>query len=157
MRTVRLTHDYPFPARKVWDVAIDYDCLTEVMDGLVTFEGLPSGRVHAGQSLNVMVSLFGKLPAQPYHIEVMSFDDDEMRLQSSGLGAGVKSWKHTLQVTPTETGCQLSDTIEIDVGWATALFALWARYLYAKRHVPRLRILQRRRALLSNDSAECVS
>jgi hypothetical protein len=157
MRTIRLTHTYAAPARDVWQIAIDYDCLSEVMDGLVTFEGLPSGCVQAGQSMTVMVSLFGKLPAQPYHMEVMAFDDDAMQFQSSELGAGVKSWNHSLHVTPTEMGCQLSDTIEIDAGWKTAFFALWARYLYAKRHAPRLRILQRRGALLSDDFAEAKS
>lgn len=154
MRTVKLIHDYAAPARDVWQIAIDYDCLSEVMAGLVTFEGLPSGSVQAGQSMTVMVSLFGKLPAQPYHMEVVAFEDDEMRFQSSERGAGVKSWHHTLHVTPTETGCQLSDTIEIDAGWKTWMFALWARYLYAKRHAPRLRILHRRGALLSDDFVE---
>lgn len=152
MRTVKLIHDYAAPARDVWQIAIDYDCLSEVMAGLVTFEGLPSGRVQAGQSMTVMVSLFGKLPAQPYHMEVIAFDDDEMRFQSSERGAGVKSWTHTLHVTPTEAGCQLSDTIEIEAGWKTGMFALWARYLYSKRHAPRLRILQRRGACPSGNS-----
>lgn len=148
MKTIHLTHDYPAPARAVWEVAIDYDCLSEVMAGLITFDGLPDGHVHAGQKLTVMVSLFGKLPAQPYHMEVTAFDDARMHLVSSEQGSGVKSWKHSLQVTETETGCQLSDTIEIDAGWATAAFALWARYLYRKRHAPRLRILQRRGLIL---------
>lgn len=146
MRTISLTHNYAASAREVWEVAIDYDCLSEVMAGLVTFEGLPSGRVQAGQSMKVMVSLFGKLPAQPYQMKVLAFDDDEMHFQSSELGAGVKSWNHTLRVTPTENGSQLSETVEIDAGWATSLFALWARYLYAKRHAPRVRILERRGA-----------
>ncbi|MEP1766764.1 MAG: SRPBCC family protein [Sulfitobacter sp.] len=144
MRTISLTHDYAAPARDVWEIAIDYECLSEVTAGLVTFEGLPAGRVQAGQSMTVMVSLFGRLPAQPYHMEVLVFDDEKMHFQSSELGAGVKCWNHTLRVIPTENGSQLSDTIEIEAGWATPLFALWARYLYAKRHAPRLRILQRR-------------
>lgn len=134
MKTIHLTHHYPAPARAVWEIAIDFACLAEVMEGLITFEGLPDGRVQPGQKLEVMVSLFGRLPAQPYHMEVIDFDDAEMVLKSSERGAGVKSWQHTLRVTPTDTGCQMTDTIRIDAGWATPLFALWARYLYRKRH-----------------------
>ncbi|WP_299293757.1 SRPBCC family protein [uncultured Tateyamaria sp.] len=144
MRTVLLTHHYDAPARDVWDIAIDYDCLSEVMQGLVTFDGLPTGRVMPGQSLTVMVSLFGLLPAQPYHMDVVAFDDAAMRLTSSERGAGVKSWRHTLVVEATETGCTLTDRIEIDAGWMTWAFARWARFLYRRRHGPRLRILARR-------------
>ena len=144
MRTVNLSHDYPYPARDLWEVAIDYDCLEEVMEGVVSFEGLPGGRVEAGQSMSVMVSLFGKLPAQPYDMEVIAFDDAAMTLTSSERGAGVKSWHHRLQVQTTETGSRLTDRIDIDAGWLTPLFAMWAKFLYKKRHPPRLRILARR-------------
>lgn len=147
MKTIELIHHYDAPARAVWEVAIDYDCLSEVMDGLVTFEGLPTGRVEAGQSITVMVSLFGRLPAQPYQMEVMEFDNDNMVLTSSERGAGVKSWQHTLRVSATQTGSQLCDKIEIDAGWATWIFARWARYIYRKRHAPRVRILARRGAM----------
>lgn len=146
MKTIHLTHSYAAPARAVWDIAIDYDCLAEVVEGLISFDGLPAGKVQAGQKADVMVSLFGKLPAQPYHMEVLEFDDGNMMLKSSEHGAGVKSWCHTLHVTSTEAGCQISDLIEIDAGWATPIFALWGRYLYRKRHGVRLRILERRGA-----------
>lgn len=143
MRTIRLVHDYPYPARKVWDVAIDYDCVAEAMEGLVRFEGLPSGKVQAGQSITAMVSLFDRLPAQPYHMEVVEFDDTTMRLVSSEHGAGVKSWRHSLRVEATKAGCTLFDTIEIDAGWLTLPFSVWAKFLYKRRHKPRLTILAR--------------
>jgi ligand-binding SRPBCC domain-containing protein len=143
MRTVHLTHHYDAPAKEVWDIATDYDCLAEVMSNLIAFEGLPSGKVMTDQKFNVMVSLFGLLPAQPYHMEVLECDDHNMLLKSSERGAGVKCWKHTLRVTPTQTGSQLTDTIEIDAGWLTWGFALWAGFLYKKRHGPRVRILER--------------
>ena len=143
MRTIQLTHDYPFPASDVWNVAIDYDCLAEVMQGLIKFDGLPTGQAGLGQSISVMVSLFGRLPAQPYHMEIVEFNPDRMIMISSEQGAGVKSWHHRLQVTTTPTGSRLTDRIEIDAGWMTWPFTLWAKYLYKKRHAPRLRILDR--------------
>jgi len=143
MRTIQLIHDYPYSARKVWEIAIDYDSLAEVMEGLIRFEGLPSGKVQAGQSVTVMVSLFNRLPAQPYHMEVVEFDDAAMRLVSSERGVGVKSWRHSLRVEATQTGCTLFDTIEIDAGWLTMPFSVWAKFLYKRRHNPRLTILAR--------------
>lgn len=142
MKTVHLTHDYPASPERVWALATDYDALAQVMEGVVTFEGLPGGRVREGQKIDVMVSLFGKLPKQPYHMEVLECDDSRMVLRSSEVGAGVREWRHTLNVTPTAEGSRLSDRIEIDAGWLTWAFALWARYLYRARHKPRLRLLQ---------------
>ena len=153
MRTVTLEHDYPAPAEEVWAIATDLDALKEVMKGLVSFEGLPSGRVHEGQSLTVMVSLFGKLPAQPYFMEILECDDDAMVLRSFERGAGVKSWKHSLTVAPLGTGCRLMEVIEIEAGWLTWVFAAWARFLYRKRHQPRLRLLAER-GLAENDRFE---
>lgn len=149
MRTVHLTHDYDAPARNVWEVAIDYECLAEATQGLVSFEGLPDGQVQAGQSFTVMVSLFGRLPQQPYHMEIVAFDEGRMTLTSSERGSGVKFWRHTLQVEATVTGSRLLDRIEIDAGWLTGLFALWAKFMYSRRHKPRLRILDRKRAALA--------
>lgn len=146
MRRVELIHEYDAPAREVWEIAIDYACLAEVMQGLISFVGLPTGRVKSDQAITVMVSLFGKLPSQPYDMQIVEFDDAKMSFTSSERGAGVKSWRHSLQVKPTATGCQLTDKIEIDAGLLTWPFALWARFLYRKRHNPRLKILDRRRA-----------
>ena len=141
MKTVRLEHDYAASAKEVWALATDLDALREIMDGLVTVEGLPSGRVYQGQKIDVQVSLFGRLPPQPFSMEVLVCDDDAMLLRSVETGAGVKSWRHTLTVEPQLSGSRLSDVIEIDAGWMSWAFALWARFLYRKRHEPRVRML----------------
>ena len=41
-----------------------------MMDGLITFDGLPKGDIYAGQEIDVQVSLFGRSPSQPYHVRV---------------------------------------------------------------------------------------
>ncbi|MEQ9675701.1 MAG: SRPBCC family protein [Roseovarius indicus] len=142
MKTVHLTHDYPVSPERLWALATDYGALARVMEGVVAFEGLPEGRVQEGQKIDVKVSLFGKLPKQPYHMEVVECDDSRMVLRSSEKGAGVKEWRHTMRVTPAPGGSRLTDTIEIEAGLLTGAFALWARYLYGARHKPRLRILE---------------
>ncbi|KAJ04716.1 SRPBCC family protein [Sulfitobacter mediterraneus] len=141
MKTVEIEHDYAVPAERLWALVTDYDALAVVMAGIVSFDGLPEGRTRTGQSFDLMVSLFGKLPPQPYHMEVVLCDDDAMVLRSSEKGAGVKSWEHCLTVTPTAQGSRLTDRIEIDAGWMTPIFARWAKFLYRARHKPRLRIL----------------
>lgn len=142
MKTVHLSHDYPVSPERLWALATDYDALARVMEGVVAFEGLPSGRVREGEKVEVMVSLFGKLPKQPYSMEVLECDDSRMVLRSLEKGAGVKAWRHRLTVVPIEQGSRLTDRIEIEAGLLTGLFALWARYLYGARHKPRLRLLE---------------
>ncbi|MBV7380199.1 SRPBCC family protein [Maritimibacter dapengensis] len=141
MKPVILTHDYPFPPERVWALATDYDALKEVMDGLVTFEGVPEGRTVTGQKMDVTTSLFGRLPPQPYYMEVVECDDDAMVLRSSERGMGVRSWQHTVTVEPTAEGSRLTDRIEIDAGWRTPIFRAWARFMYGRRHAPRMRML----------------
>ncbi|MCY6382321.1 SRPBCC family protein [Hoeflea prorocentri] len=141
MTLVTVVNDYPVDADRLWAVATDYDALCEIMKGIVEFEGIPSGRTHTGQKLDVMVSLFGKLPKQPYHMEILECDDERHVLRTSEKGSGVKSWKHTLTVEKTANGSRLTDSIEIDAGLITPLVALWAKYLYSARHKPRMRLL----------------
>ncbi|MCH9807415.1 MAG: SRPBCC family protein [Alphaproteobacteria bacterium] len=141
MGTVALEHDYPVEPRELWAIATDYGALQEVMKGIVSFDGLPEGRTETGQKLNIQVSLFGRLPSQPYAIEVIECDDEAMILRSNEKGAGVKSWQHTLTVTSIPGGSRLTDRIEIDAGFLTPFFVMWARYLYKARHEPRMRML----------------
>lgn len=142
MKTVKVQNDYRVCAARLWALATDYAALSDVMAGLVSFEGLPDGRARTGQRLEVMVSLFGRLPAQPYRMDILECDDQSMILHSSEQGSGVKTWLHKLTVTETKTGSQLRDQIKIDAGLLTPAFALWARYLYRARHKPRLRLLE---------------
>ncbi len=139
--TVKLSHDYPFSAEHVWAVATGLDHLATVSHGLLKFRDLPSGKIHEGQHIKVQVSLFGKLPYQPYEMTVVSCDPATLSFQSEEVGAGVKSWRHALTVVPTKTGSRIEEEIAVDAGLATWLFATWARYLYRRRHAPRLQIL----------------
>lgn len=142
MKTVVLQHAYDAAPARVWALATDYDALKTVMQGMVSFEGVPEGRTETGQRCDVRISLFGRLPWQPYYLEILECNDDTMVLRSSERGAGVKSWRHTLTVTKTRSGGScLTDHIEIEAGLLTFAFAIWARFLYASRHKPRSALL----------------
>lgn len=142
-RTITLIHDYPAPARAVWDIATDMDSYREVMGRLMTFDALPSGAITQGQKVDVRVSLFGITPWQDYAMTVEACDHAAMTFQSDEHGAGIKSWRHHLRVEDTQNGSRLTDTVEVDAGWKTPLFVWWAGVVYRARHKPRLRILAR--------------
>lgn len=152
MKTITLEHFYPANPKDVWELAIDFDALREVTEHMVSFDGLPSGQIYKGQSINVMTSLFGKLPKQPYHMEVIECDHDKMMFISSEHGSGVKDWQHRLTITPQEGGALLTDTINIQakIGLLTPLFVLWAKHMYEGRHQPRMKILARNGLLKSS-------
>lgn len=140
-RTITLIHDYPAPARVVWEIATDIDSYREAMGRLMAFDGLPSGSIEQGQKLDVRVSLFGITPWQDYSMNVEACDHEAMTFQSDEQGAGIKSWRHHLSVVDMPFGSQLTDTVVIDAGWATPLFVWWASVVYRARHKPRLKML----------------
>jgi len=139
--TVILTFEYPVPASQLWACVTDYAALAAVSRRFVHFDGLPRGRVQAGQSFDVQVRLFGCLPPQPYHMDVLEADETALRVRSRESGAGVTSWLHSFQVSMTPGGSRLVDHIEIDAGWRTPIYTAWARMLYKGRHKPRLELL----------------
>ena len=145
--TVRVTSDYPVSADALWAITKDLDALVEMNSRMVKMEGVPSGDMYGGQVIEATVSLFGKLPPQPYRIDVLTVDDDARCFTSSEHGSGVKSWNHTGRVEETATGSRLIDVIEIDAGWKTPLVVFWANRLYRARHKPRLALLEKRGAL----------
>ncbi|MEP5730431.1 MAG: hypothetical protein ABJL67_13805 [Sulfitobacter sp.] len=141
-KTIHLSHDYPYPATAVWQIATNLDLLKRVVKGKVTFRKLPSGAIYAGQVLNVDVSLFGIMPYQPYRMEILSLDEKTFSFVSDEQGAGVRSWRHSLRVIALGQHSQIVEKIEIDAGVLTWVFCHWARYLYKGRHIPRLSILR---------------
>ena len=133
---------YDADPTRVWALVTDFKALENVCQRFLSFEGLPEGRLETGQSFDVMVRLFGRLPAQPYHMEVELCDDAAMQFQSREKGAGVTQWDHHLWVQPERNGTRLRETITIKAGLATPLFLLWARLLYRGRHAPRVDLLK---------------
>lgn len=145
-KTITLSHDYRAGAEDVWDIATRFDALDRVNRPRIVMTGLPTGRIFQGQKIDVMVSLFGKLPNQPYRMDVVICDDEKRHFRSSEHGAGVKSWEHDLNVVETEYGSRITESISIDAGFLTPLFAAWARYLYKARHPGRLELLSEKAA-----------
>ena len=142
MKTVTLATSYSVSADDLWKIVTSYDALGKIAGRAISFRGLPEGEFEAGQSIEVSISLLGLLPRQEYHINILERDDEFRVIKSSEHGAGVKVWQHTLVVSESADGCTLVDIVNIQAGWLTLPAALWAKFIYRRRHVPRLRLLE---------------
>ena len=87
-RTILLHHSYPVPPEKLWQLVISYGALQEVMKGLISFTGLPAGNSETGQAFEVQVSPIGKLPPQPYFMEVFEYNMKLMSYARPNAGQG---------------------------------------------------------------------
>ncbi|MEJ6403972.1 SRPBCC family protein [Yoonia sp. 2307UL14-13] len=144
-KPVVISHFYQAPPEAVWQVATDFACFAEAMRGVATFEGMPTeGRLKAGDRFDVRVRLFGWMPPMNYYMTLAAYDPALRCFRSIEHGGSIRRWEHVLQVVPENEGARLTDTVHIDAGLTTPLMRVWARYVYRKRHPPRLRMLQSR-------------
>ncbi|SDX91249.1 SRPBCC family protein [Citreimonas salinaria] len=140
-RTVSLSYDYEANPDRLWRLVTDLAMLEPLSNGLVTFRGLPEGRLTRGQCLNIAVSPFGRLPWRPYVIEVLDRDDVTRSFHTLEYGAGIDRWEHWLSVSGTDKGARLTERIEISAGKMGLPVSLWAGYMYRTRHRVRRRLL----------------
>ncbi|MGJ3232846.1 MAG: hypothetical protein ACFE0P_13735 [Oceanicaulis sp.] len=125
---------YALSAHDHWARIVQYDELAEAMEGQVRYVGLPEGEIVEGQAYDLKLFLFGWIPTGRWRIEVLERNDAERRVRSFEQGGAVKSWRHTLTVTPHGEGCIHRDALEIDAGWLTGFYAKTARKMYEQRH-----------------------
>ncbi|MGZ9810041.1 SRPBCC family protein [Pseudoroseicyclus sp. H15] len=139
---IRLSHSYAASPAALWEVCTSWAALHEVCRPLVTFDGVPhEGHLGEGDIIETDVRLFGRLPPQPYRMEVLEADPAAMTFLSAEVGMGVRHWCHRARVVAVGTGSRLDEEIDIDAGWRTPAFNAWAKILYRARHKPRQRLL----------------
>lgn len=139
--TFTIEQAYAWDADRHFAAIVRYDELSEAMEGQASYAGLPEGEAQVGQVFEVRIKLMGWLPIGNWRIEVLERDDGRRILRSFESGGAVKSWRHTITVTPREEGGSVHrDALEIDAGWLTGLYAGMARRMYARRHAHRLRL-----------------
>lgn len=142
-KTLNFEHRYPVSPDRLFALVTDLDTLDAVSKPWLQFHHLPSGPVHAGQIIDVAVSLFGVFPVLPYRMQVTDCDPVTRRMRSLEDGAGVRQLVHELTVSAEGRGARLVDRVRIDAGWRTPFAAMCARLLYRWRHHARLRLLRR--------------
>ena len=139
--TIRIEHRYAASPDAVWEVATDFVCFQEAMKGLAVFRGLPEEPLRQGMIIDAEVSLLGLLPWARWTMEVREFDPVGRFFKTHEYGGSVTRWDHHLRVAPSDGGAALIDEIEIEAGAGTWIAARWGRYMYRRRHKPRLRML----------------
>lgn len=141
-RTIVVEADYDLSADAVWTNILSYRALSDAMAREAIYDGLPEGDAQVGDAFDVIVRFKDWRPNQNWHIRVVERDDAARRLRTQEHGGLVRSWAHTLTVTPrAEGGCRYRDTVAIDAGWLTSIVATTARKMYEKRHVARKALL----------------
>lgn len=144
MRTpavVSISYEYPVSADDLWRVAADWRCLEQASRGLLRYGPLPAGKILAGQSLVVDISLFGLSPWFPWTIIIDTLDPERRLMRSIEFGGAARWWLHDMEVEETPRGAVLRERIQIDAGPLTFGYALFANALYRRRHGPRKRML----------------
>jgi hypothetical protein len=142
---ITIEADYAASADAVWASVLQYQALSAAMAGEAEYFGLPQGEAKIGDDFDVVVKFSDWRPNQRWHIRIIGRDDTARVLQSHEHGDLVRSWRHTLTVTPTgPCACRYRDEVAIEAGLLTPLVAMTARRMYEKRHLMRRRLVEGR-------------
>jgi len=131
--TVRAT--YADPADAMFERACDFGELRRAMRGLAAYDGLPTaGQMAQGETYVTDIRFWGLFPVRNHTIRVEQVDPHNRRLLTSEHHAGIRQWRHQVDVAPRAEGTVWVDTLIIDAGRPTPLVARFARHVYLRRH-----------------------
>lgn len=140
-----LTH-LDAPAEEVWSAVKRSSTLIHVTRGFLGFSGwdrMPE-EWQPDSIFRTRFWFFHVLPAWWQHtMTVKAIDEHQRSIQSHEWGGVIKVWDHTIQVSPSSSGCDYSDEIEIDAGGLTIFVWSYANLFYRYRQL-RWRRLARR-------------
>jgi ligand-binding SRPBCC domain-containing protein len=138
---VRIKACHKCDAQNLWDINCNWQYFEKFTQDYVRFKNLPNGNMFKGQNINIEVSMFGITPFKPWQINFIEFDPNNYYFETLENGAGIKKWHHISRIIDTKNGVVLIDEIEIDAGFASWLFAIWALIYYSGRKNPRQKII----------------
>lgn len=137
MRTVELSTTLAAPADTIWRaLTADSAAFRFVTRGLIRF---PAARawdrpIQPGDELSGWVFLFGFIPFSRHTIAVAEVDGHARRLVTEEGGGAIRTWRHTISVTPVDdTACRYTDRIDLDAGALTPAVEAYARGFYRVR------------------------
>lgn len=111
------------------------------MEGLMSYDGLPSGEMSVGQSFEIKLTLTHFFTMR-WSIDVIERDDDQYLLRTSERGGPIKSYLHTFAVEELAANrSRLIDEIEFDAGWMSVALEPLVYHAYNARDKPRRDIL----------------
>ena len=131
---VTLCAVYPRDPDTVFAEALHLGEMKQAMAAIARYDGLPDGKVSAGDSFTVDVLMWGFLRTKNHVMQVESIDHTARILQSREHNPSVARWDHTLSLDPHPKGARWTDYIVLDAGWQTPFVARFCRYVYSHRH-----------------------
>ncbi len=145
MKTVIRTR-LPASADTVWSFLLESSTLEYITRGWVTF--FPTGSLppvwEEGQVVRTNVALFGSRKYQPYTIHFVEVNSNTLTIRTKESGGMVKTWNHTMRITPDDQSsqyCYYTDIVDIQAGMYTPLVWLYAKLYYLRRHRQWLRLI----------------
>lgn len=131
---VEISALYNADAETVFTEALHFDEMTEAMSGLATYVGLPEREVVEGETLVVDITIWKVFKNTGHVMHVEKLDRENRILQSREHNNSLARWDHTLSVQPRGGQAIWLDVVVVDAGWRTHLVALFAAYVYKRRH-----------------------
>jgi hypothetical protein len=148
VRTLELSTHLDASPDRVWAHVTRSALLYYVAKGLITFQaddpmGFPE--IWREGAYKTRMSLLGVLPIgwQMIRIEYPPVHGDTRTLRDNGFGPLIRTWDHTIEVSPDGQGALYTDRVTIDAGALTPVIVTFARIFYAHRQ-------KRWRRLVSN-------
>lgn len=133
--TIEVTAFYTQDADSVFQSALHFSEMTDAMAGLATYEGLPDhGTAREGDTLVVDVTFWGWFKQAGHTMHIARLDPEARVIQSRESGNGIRRWDHRLSVHPDGALTRWTDTVVLDAGWRTPFVAIFAAYMYRRRH-----------------------
>ncbi|MEM8817200.1 MAG: hypothetical protein AAGE85_15345 [Pseudomonadota bacterium] len=137
-KTVELSTTLAAPPPKVIEHVGRTALLEYVSRGILRFVPVDPHRfpeVWREGRYKVNLYLFGFVPLgwQTIGIEPQPGSGKTWSMRDNGYGWAIKTWDHTIEVTPRGEGSCYTDRITVDAGVLTTLTALFAKLFYRHR------------------------
>jgi len=133
-----ISHDYPVDIETLWRDIVDFGALAESMDGVLTYEGLPTEPAVEGQVIVVKIKRWGWFPMGTWTMEIVRRDDKNHILESREHGGPVRCYRHRLEIVPIDAAnTRYTDYLDVDAGILTPFLSPMFRTMYEHRHEAR--------------------
>jgi len=124
------------PADFVWSAVKQPATLLYVTRGFLGFSGIDRlpPEWHEEEIFETRFWFFHIFPALWKHtLSVKQINDDQKTIVSNEQGGFIRTWNHTIRVSPASSGCDYSDEIEIRAGLPTVFVWCYANVFYRYR------------------------
>ena len=141
-RKFQISQEYPVNIQTLWNDILDFQALSDSMEGALSYEGLPTEPVSEGERIVVWLKRWGWLPMGTWTIDIIQRDDENYILESREFGNVIRCHHHVLKVVALDDQrCRYTDYLDVDAGVFTPMVLPTIRKMYEERHKARLKRL----------------